>query len=139
MLISSAVEAERKLQAEQGRLMANEEDSDLPVLVRPKPRSIYTPELKDSNRAEERIPKPYSADGKKEFVAKGHDAVLKAVQERGTTVKLQTAKEEITGVIVARDRYTISIRVHGETDARIYYKAHVIYFQPNRASTPAAN
>jgi len=122
MAINDTSLEERRNQIEAGRSMAASESE--PVVHR------------------KRTVVPGNASGKasgdsKPFVAKGHDAVLKACQERKAQVSIKTAQGEMmVGTIMARDRYTISVMVNGETDARIIYKSHIVYFQPkNKART----
>jgi sRNA-binding regulator protein Hfq len=58
---------------------------------------------------------------KSTFVAKGHDAKLKALQDSGELITImKTSGDIVTGRISARDRYSISIQVDGVT--RTIYK-----------------
>lgn len=44
------------------------------------------------------------------FKAKGHDAVLMRLQERGDKVEIRTINgDRYSGKVVARDRYTVSL------------------------------
>lgn len=56
---------------------------------------------------------------------KGHDAVLKAIQDSGReiTITMQSG-EKINGKVVARDKFTISVRV---SDALGGYLTYVVY------------
>lgn len=60
-------------------------------------------------------------------VAKGHDAILKNLQDRGAVINIQTISNELyVGTLVNRDRYTITIRRTIErqsTDYTIYKHA----------------
>jgi sRNA-binding regulator protein Hfq len=90
------------------------------------------------NNGKHQEPPSFSSPSK-EFKAKGHDAVLKAVQDRKTACVFKTTDgESVRGQIIARDRYTISVLVEGELDARIYYKHSIAYFQPQRNAEKAA-
>jgi RNA chaperone Hfq len=55
--------------------------------------------------------------------AKGHDAVLTAImsQERTFTVILMSG-DEVTGKIVGKDKYTITIRPDGKTRREVIFK-----------------
>lgn len=57
----------------------------------------------------------YSATGKKPFVAKGHDAILKRIQDNGGDIEIWCldSEESILGRLVARDKYTITVAVQG--------------------------
>jgi sRNA-binding regulator protein Hfq len=58
-----------------------------------------------------RGPRPTSGAPRKP-IAKGHDAVLKSIQDDGReiTITMQSG-EKINGTVVARDKFTISVRV----------------------------
>lgn len=125
--LSNNQDAERMAQIKLGRQMASEE----------------LPSESGTHVAKRRIvvnqPRPESSSASKDFKAKGHDAVLKAVQDRKTACVFKTTNgESVRGQIIARDRYTISVLVDGELDARIYYKHSIAYFQPQRNAEKAA-
>ena len=60
-----------------------------------------------------------SAPHRKPMVAKGHDAILKGMQDRSATIRIESISGVLyQGVLVNRDRYTITIRtVTGATTA----------------------
>jgi sRNA-binding regulator protein Hfq len=112
----SQADTERDAQIQEGRNMS--QASDEPTVHRK--RRI---EVGDKPHS-----KPAQAYNNKEgFQAKGHDAVLKAAQDRGANVSFElTTGKVYSGVIFARDRYTVSVKENPrDKQARIIYK-HVI-------------
>jgi len=76
-------------------------------------------------------PKTGSRPPKKVFVAKGHDAILKSVQDSAGLIEITPISDGVTvvGKLVARDKYTITV----EFDAgrrRTYYKHAIESFEP---------
>lgn len=145
MLSNSQTDDIRKDQIEHARLMAQDDDgvtdgrSAILHVKKTATRVTFTPEQANRQPGSGTTgyasrPRPdFNNDGKTEFKAKGHDAVLKAVQERGTPCRVKVPDDDaVEGKVIARDRYTISVLVDGESDARIFYKAHIVYFQPMR-------
>lgn len=76
-------------------------------------------------------PKPGARPPKKVFVAKGHDAILKNMQDTAGKVEITTMGDGSThvGTLVARDKYTITIQC---ADGRRYtfYKHAIESFSP---------
>lgn len=61
--------------------------------------------------------------------AKGHDAILKKAQESGKNVTfylIGSGTNCMTGTVVERDRYTVSVKV-GDT-VRVLFKHGVLHF-----------
>jgi len=59
-----------------------------------------------------------AAAAPKKFVAKGHDAQLQDAQYNNLPVEVVTLLESvIKGVIVRRDKYTVTLRLSAGTDA----------------------
>ena len=77
------------------------------------------------------------APAKRPFVAKGHDAILKSVQDKQgiITVVLGTSGDVVTGALVARDKFTITIRTTSHV-VTIYKHAIEMFYHP--AQTEAA-
>lgn len=67
--------------------------------------------------------RPGFSQPKRGFVPKGHDAVLKHLQESATPVEvyLTTTEVPVLGKIVARDRFTITLMLDSGL-RRTYYK-----------------
>lgn len=67
----------------------------------------------------------------KQFVAKGHDAILKELQDARARISIVTMSDAtpVTGVLVGRDKYTITI---GTEDGRriTIYKHAIESFEP---------
>lgn len=106
---------ERERQILEARSMGEENS-----ISRPTPRRTY---INNSTQTRTDASKPA-------FQAKGHDAVLKSVQDRQTPVKFTIQGQEKVGIIVARDRYTISIIFEGEDSATIVYKHAISMAKP---------
>lgn len=68
---------------------------------------------------------------RKSFVAKGHDAILKGVQDVGGRVIITTMGDgtEHIGKLVARDKYTITIFTDGGS-SKTFYKHAIESFEP---------
>lgn len=74
---------------------------------------------------------------KKPFVAKGHDAILKAAQDSRNLIRIVTSGDGAThvGRLVARDKFTITIEVEFDTTVapfsvrRTFYKHAIEYFE----------
>lgn len=109
---------ERERQINEAR---NMERDDNPVVSRPTPRRVVVNTTQSTSEA-----------SKPTFQAKGHDAVLKSAQDRQARVQFTIDGKEKVGVIVARDRYTISIRFDGDSDVTIVYKHVISMFKPLR-------
>lgn len=64
--------------------------------------------------------KPSTGAPRKPATAKGHDAVLKAIQDDGReiTIVMQSG-EKINGTVVARDKFTISVSQHDSLGGRL--------------------
>lgn len=61
---------------------------------------------------------------KKPMVAKGHDAILKGFQDRSARITIiAISGETYAGTVVARDRWTITIRDKDNTSVTIYKHA----------------
>ena len=70
---------------------------------------------------------------KKPFVAKGHDAILKGIQDTQGRIIIVTVGDgtEHIGSMVARDKYTITIQT--DTGSRkTFYKHAIESFEPIR-------
>lgn len=75
---------------------------------------------------------------KSPFVAKGHDRQLKAAQDNGFEVEVDTMTEvRLKGRIVQRDRYTITLLEAATGDERIVFK-HGIESMVIRGRSPRA-
>lgn len=130
MFNNSQTEQERIAQIELGRRLAQDEEGTTERVVHRKTRATYDARNKPAHAGVSE-----SGSSRPEFKAKGHDAVLKAVQDKGVPCKIKVLHEpEVTGKVIARDRYTISVMVDGEHDARIYYKQQIVFFQPQRGA-----
>lgn len=68
---------------------------------------------------------------KKPFVAKGHDAILKNTQDAGGTITITTIGDgsSVTGKLIARDKYTITVEIELGV-RRTYYKHAIESFEP---------
>jgi len=78
-----------------------------------------------SGGVQQRPPFSHSGD-KPKFVAKGHDAQLQDAQinKHPTTISLMSG-DKVNGIVVKRDKFTITLRYTGGTDAgldEIFYK-----------------
>lgn len=110
---------ERERQIQEARSMGDET-----VIARATPRKTYV-----NNSTQPRLDASKTA-----FQAKGHDAVLKSAQDRQAPVQFTIDGKEKTGVIVARDRYTISVIFDGDDSATIVYKHVISMFKPLRGA-----
>lgn len=68
---------------------------------------------------------------RKTMIAKGHDAILKSLQDRGATIKVETMNgtAPIIGKMINRDRYTITVdtKIKGGTEvSRVTIYKHAI-------------
>lgn len=70
--------------------------------------------------------RPGFSQAKRGFVPKGHDAVLKHLQDTGALIDLYliSTDDAVRGKIVARDRFTITLV--SETGSRRVYFKHAI-------------
>jgi sRNA-binding regulator protein Hfq len=70
---------------------------------------------------ERRFPAPL----RKAPVAKGHDAILKSMQDRGAIIEIFPVGYEgrIVGKMVNRDRYTITVELDGGQRRTVYKHA----------------
>lgn len=69
--------------------------------------------------------------GRKPFVAKGHDAILKEIQDAGGMIIITTLGDgsQHTGTLIARDKFTITIMT--TTGGRqTFYKHAIESFEP---------
>lgn len=68
---------------------------------------------------------------KRPFVAKGHDAILKEVQDNGgyLAVTLMSDGSTVSGQLVARDKFTITVLTE-EGRRRTFYKHAIESFEP---------
>lgn len=58
------------------------------------------------------------------MIAKGHDAILKGLQDRTAQISIFAISGELyEGAVVARDRWTITIRDKNNTNVTIYKHA----------------
>jgi hypothetical protein len=78
--------------------------------------------------------KPVSTNGKKPFVAKGHDSILKEAQDAKGDLRIITMSDgaEHVGRMVARDKFTITIEIEkldGSTVRRTFYKHAIESFE----------
>lgn len=94
---------------------------------------------RDDNVRTLRVPEHKRSTGtdapRRKFVPKGHDAILAAAQEAKKPVLITTmAGETFHGVIVARDKFTITLHTgeHGIT----FYKHAVESFTTNTEADP---
>jgi sRNA-binding regulator protein Hfq len=73
--------------------------------------------------------KPVSGAPKKPATPKGHDAVLKALQDDGREITIiMQSGDNIIGTVVARDKFTISVReTLDEAMAGSPARTHVVY------------
>lgn len=63
-------------------------------------------------RVENNRGRPNPGPARKPATAKGHDAVLKSIQDDGREICItMQSGEKIVGTVVARDKFTISVRV----------------------------
>lgn len=62
---------------------------------------------------------------KKQFVAKGHDAILKELQDSGATISVALLGDgsEIIGKLVARDKFTLTVLTAAGSRRTIYKHA----------------
>ncbi len=67
----------------------------------------------------------FSNRQKAPFVAKGHDAILKEIQDvKGAiVVQLISSPESIRGKLVARDKYTITVQLYSGIRRTLYKHA----------------
>lgn len=65
------------------------------------------------------------AAARKPVVAKGHDAILKGLQDRGATIEIYPIGYDgkIVGKMINRDRYTITVELAGGQRRTIYKHA----------------
>lgn len=68
---------------------------------------------------------------RKPFVAKGHDSFLKDIQDKEGYITITKTGDgsEITGKLIARDKFTITIMVDGTRRVTIYKHA-IESFEP---------
>lgn len=68
---------------------------------------------------------------KKQFVAKGHDAILKSVQDNRGAIIITTIGDgtEHGGILIARDKYTITIKTDSG-GSKTFYKHAIESFEP---------
>lgn len=68
---------------------------------------------------------------KKPFVAKGHDAILKGIQDAHGSIIVTTSGDgtEHVGVLIARDKYTITVK-KDDGSCKTFYKHAVESFEP---------
>jgi sRNA-binding regulator protein Hfq len=112
--MKSTVEEERANQLAVGRLLAKENDAYTVKRVSTKKVFVNKDKLSSEPTRTQHAPG---------FKAKGHDAVIKAGQDRGSNVNFVFTDGSLaTGVIVARDRYTISAKLDGNDRATVIYK-----------------
>lgn len=66
-----------------------------------------------------------TAPARKSFVAKGHDAILKGIQDEGGTIVITTLADGgvIRGKLVARDKFTITVLRDNGRKTTIYKHA----------------
>lgn len=107
---------EREEQIKAGRNIAFNEE---PVVHRNPRRIVVNSKPQHSN----------TGGNKPAFQAKGHDAVLKAAQDRQARVTFTINGQKHTGIIVARDRYTISAILEGDDVASVIYKHTISMFK----------
>lgn len=72
------------------------------------------------------------APPKKPFVAKGHDAILKNLQDTGDRASVTMIGDgtEHAGKIVARDKFTITLLLDEDGTRRTFYKHAIESFGP---------
>lgn len=77
--------------------------------------------------------RPGFSKAKRPFVAKGHDAILKEVQdsEGRLLVTMMSDGSAVEGVLVARDKFTITL-LTDEGRRRTLYKHAIESFEPAR-------
>ena len=70
---------------------------------------------------------------RKFFVAKGHDAILKGLQDIGGIITITASGDgkEWTGKLIARDKYTITIQLDGGR-SKTFYKHAIESFEPGQ-------
>lgn len=78
--------------------------------------------------------KPMPAQGKRPYVAKGHDAILKDAQDNKGILRIVTMSDGAVhvGKMVARDKFTITIEVTvsgGTAVRRTFYKHAIESFE----------
>lgn len=62
---------------------------------------------------------------RKQFVAKGHDAILKKIQDLGGEIGIMPMNSEslIIGKLIARDKYTITVLTRAGKEVTFYKHA----------------
>lgn len=91
-------------------------------------------QMQDAQRRTLHARPGFSRDSKparKPFVAKGHDAILKAQQDVGGRIIVTTMGDgtEHVGKLIARDKYTITILTDGGA-SKTFYKHAIESFEP---------
>lgn len=83
--------------------------------------------------------RPTDTPVKSRHIPKGHDAILKALQDSKATVTIVTSGggDEFTGTIFGRDKFTITLLVDGVR--RVFYKQAIEQFYCNDDAAPVAN
>lgn len=73
-------------------------------------------------------------------LTKGHDSVLKAIQNRGTKLHVQLMSGETrVGLIVGRDKFTVTLLCEDKTRRVIYKHAIEEFWTVESESTPTAD
>lgn len=118
----SQADIERQNQINAGRNLSSVNDDRETSVQFPKRRIVV-------NNVKSQLTNGTEQTGKSSFQAKGHDAVLKAAQDRQARVTFTIDGHKHTGVIVARDRYTISAILDGDDTASVIYKHTISMFK----------
>jgi sRNA-binding regulator protein Hfq len=71
---------------------------------------------------------------RKPFVAKGHDALLKGLQDSGADVTVCVNGDIIVGKIIARDKFTVTLN-DGGIDSVLIYKSAIETIRYRKALT----
>lgn len=115
---------EREQQINAGRNLSSGDDREA---IFPLPKRRIT--LNNNNKSSATNNHSYADQAKTGFQAKGHDAVLKAAQDRKARVTFIIDGIKHVGVIIARDRYTVSAILDGDDTASVIYKHKISMFK----------
>jgi len=70
-----------------------------------------------------------SSGGRSTFKPKGHDAILKSIQDDGRSIVVEFQDgTEVSGKLIARDRYTIAVRNEDGTELTIYKSSIRLFY-----------
>lgn len=87
----------------------------------------------DSRYPQQSPPRQSSAPPRKEGIAKGHDAVLRALQNDGRHITIFTLSgKTLKGKVVGRDKYTVTVQDADGIRAIIYKHAIELFYGAER-------